>query len=541
MTEMTIAVMTAFSSANSLRISQDVLGFSSEKNAEQYVAENLGTVQFTVFFRNLSLWETVEYSPSGDPLPKNMSYVMFYNETTTSDDARSRGYGINFPLLVLQKELEAAYLQVAYGDKYTSYSVEYGQIWALPAPSTPEQYAENTTTATTSACDLDVRTHMDTLGSIAPWVISFAFLLLGNVAFQVVAEERRKNLFNYLRRVGLFDSAYWASWFFVFQVFLVISCTISMVVAAIVRLYSPALRSIDLGLMFLLLYLSGTAFIALAFWLAALCSSSSISAAITFSEFLICLITISLCSDTLNYYSWITVTDSYGNVVGVDCYLVASSFNKIFSSSLTGNEFVQFLVFFLPWFHSSQALSDIISTVQYKGQFQGLDGLSRSVRMTYSNSEASSIFSSKGIGWSFTMLGVEVIIFIVFAWLSAQFLNSDGSRGRSLFSVLIPSFVKDLLFRKEEILLGDVRGLEKEQSRIDQSIRVYKVSKTYSGVQALKEVTFSLPKGELFVLLGHNGAGNVLLLVLRHMRFTRNVAEVFFIGWFSYIQESLPS
>jgi ABC-type multidrug transport system ATPase subunit len=35
------------------------------------------------------------------------------------------------------------------------------------------------------------------------------------------------------------------------------------------------------------------------------------------------------------------------------------------------------------------------------------------------------------------------------------------------------------------------------------------VSKTYSGVQALKEVSFSMNKGEVFVLLGHNGAGDV--------------------------------
>jgi ABC-type sugar transport system ATPase subunit len=31
------------------------------------------------------------------------------------------------------------------------------------------------------------------------------------------------------------------------------------------------------------------------------------------------------------------------------------------------------------------------------------------------------------------------------------------------------------------------------------------VSKTFSGVQALKEVSFTMKRGEVFVMLGHNG------------------------------------
>ena len=61
---------------------------------------------------------------------------------------------------------------------------------------------------------------------------------------------------------------------------------------------------------------------------------------------------------------------------------------------------------------------------------------------------------------------------------------------------------------------GDLIGQERVLSSKYSSVRVLKCSKTYSGVQALKEVTFEVKKGECFVLLGHNGAGKSTLINL---------------------------
>jgi hypothetical protein len=52
------------------------------------------------------------------------------------------------------------------------------------------------------------------------------------------------------------------------------------------------------------------------------------------------------------------------------------------------------------------------------------------------------------------------------------------------------------------ILEGDVRGAEQELSKRNNSIRLYKLSKTFSGVQALKETTLEMRSGEVFGLLG---------------------------------------
>lgn len=489
-------LMLKISTENDLTLGKDIKGFPSELDAEDYVAENLGKVQFTVFFRNYSIWETSFYSPDMTALDKNMSYVIYFNASRDSDP-RSKQYGLNFPLLVLQKNLETAYLQYKYGDDSVSYDVNYGETWAVSKPSKQQRLQGNSSTP----CDWQTRDKVDDLGNIMPWVISFVFLLMSNISFQVVAEERRKHLFNSLRRLGLLDSAYWASWFITFQIMLILGGCIALVVGAIVRPHSAALRAISFDLMFLLIWLSGTAFTSMSFFLAAFCNTSSAAAAITFTEFLACLITISACATPLNSYAYISLSDDSTEEA---CYLITSSYNTIFSTTLTGNTFVQFLVFFFPWFHTSQAVTDMISEVKYKGQTIDMSGLSKVVQMSYSSSSPDT-FDSKWISWSFTMLVSEVIIFMAFAWFAAQLLSSDGSEGRPLMSILLPQFVRDFLFTQEVIYPGDVRGIERERSRVDSSVRVYKVSKTFSGVQALKEVSFSLARGEVFVLLGHNG------------------------------------
>lgn len=68
------------------------------------------------------------------------------------------------------------------------------------------------------------------------------------------------------------------------------------------------------------------------------------------------------------------------------------------------------------------------------------------------------------------------------------------------------------MFEQKTIFQGDIHSEMKEKSKIDGSVIAQKVSKTYAGVQALKEVSFTMKKGEVFVMLGHNGAGKSTLL-----------------------------
>ena len=54
---------------------------------------------------------------------------------------------------------------------------------------------------------------------------------------------------------------------------------------------------------------------------------------------------------------------------------------------------------------------------------------------------------------------------------------------------------------------GDRIGQEQNLSRNQKSLRIYKMSKTFKRVTALKELSLTMRSNEIFCLLGHNGAG----------------------------------
>lgn len=168
-----------------------------------------------------------------------------------------------------------------------------------------------------------------------------------------------------------------------------------------------ALRSIDLQLLYLILWLSGTSFIGMSCFLAAISSSASMSTALYYAQFLVALVTVASCSSPYEKYE--NVVESDGSMEWTVCYYVSSSFNAIYSSQLLGDTFVQFLVFFLPYFHSAAAMSDVLSVVQYKSQTIGMNDLGRSITMSYS-AKPGMEFTSPWLSRSLTMLGCNTIV-----------------------------------------------------------------------------------------------------------------------------------
>ena len=289
-----------------------------------------------------------------------------------------------------------------------------------------------------------------------------------------------------------------------FQLLLIVASVTAVIVAACLQPTCVALRHIDLGTIFLLMWLGGSAFIANAFFLSSICSSNSLSNFVIFMNFMILVFTIAFSNTILNPPS-IMLYQNLNQEIKYGCVFQLSSYNAIYSSALTGGSFVQFIVFFMPWFHVSQAIGDILSVAQlttFTRDYYQHPPIPFVVASTNGFIE----FQSRWISWSFFMLALSSVVFTLLAWFFGQVLSSSSMEGRNILSVLLPSFVRDILFGQTLAPLpGDVRGIEQEKSRVEKSVRAYKISKTYSGVQALKEVSFTMSTGQVFVLLGHNG------------------------------------
>eukprot|EP01037_Dinobryon_pediforme_P018669 gene18669-18968_t len=125
-----------------------------------------------------------------------------------------------------------------------------------------------------------------------------------------------------------------------------------------------------------------------------------------------------------------------------------------------------FVLFWMPWFHTGQALSNIFSVIQYGTSYSGAD-MQQTQLVTDYNMPNYSTFQTVSLGYTFGLMVGCSVVYVALAWICGQ-AYFTGSR--------------------DAVIEGDVRGRERAVSQQEGSIRAYKVSKTFKGVQALKEV-----------------------------------------------------
>jgi branched-chain amino acid transport system ATP-binding protein len=63
-----------------------------------------------------------------------------------------------------------------------------------------------------------------------------------------------------------------------------------------------------------------------------------------------------------------------------------------------------------------------------------------------------------------------------------------------------------------------------------ESLRVEGLSKNFGGIEALKDVTFSVASGEKLAIIGPNGAGKTTLLNVLNGQHSANTGHIYFIG-----------
>ena len=110
-------------------------------------------------------------------------------------------------------------------------------------------------------------------------------------------------------------------------------------------------------------------------------------------------------------------------------------------------------------------------------------------------------------------LGYLVLLTILYtslAWYASQ-VGDERAGGKKPWFICTPSYWSSTYARRrpaDELVDGDTQAVERERSRLDQSIRTVKLTKDFKDVTAVKELTLHMDKNECFCLLGHNGAGH---------------------------------
>jgi ABC-type multidrug transport system ATPase subunit len=128
------------------------------------------------------------------------------------------------------------------------------------------------------------------------------------------------------------------------------------------------------------------------------------------------------------------------------------------------------------------------------------------------------------VGLGLGCLLVLPVMYVVLVWYISQVRGSDDEAPQHMFFPLDPSYYGlssraavmgggDVPAKDEDLEDGGgTLARERTKSGADGTLRVHKLSKSYQDCQALREVSLTMAKDEIFVLLGQNGAGKSTLI-----------------------------
>ncbi|KAI8811975.1 P-loop containing nucleoside triphosphate hydrolase protein, partial [Cladochytrium replicatum] len=135
------------------------------------------------------------------------------------------------------------------------------------------------------------------------------------------------------------------------------------------------------------------------------------------------------------------------------------------------------------------------------------------------NTERSIILSLHKLsstGLSILQLCGSIFVYVGLAWYLNQALPmSDGGFFRPWYFPFTPSYWSGQGFKPDvdkSEQTDDTISREKNLSRQTGSIRLLKISKVYASTTAVKEVSLTMNTGNVYTILGHNGAGKTSLI-----------------------------
>lgn len=322
----------------------------------------------------------------------------------------------------------------------------------------------------TQAANSNVST-TDTITFVGAVMVLFAVLFVMILIIFLITTEKKMGLIGQMRMMGLMDSALWLSWLAVFFV----TSVFSALLFAAVAVATPVLvfHNTSFGVLFFFMLCTLLCCVGYAFFTASVVRQPKWVTAISFTTVVV----------------WISVTFVFQSM---------GSPNEYYDPGVA--VFTKFMLFTQPWFHFNKIFSDLLQKTgggpdnQPVGFYTWGD-LSVSPP-TFPNAPS----AGQSMGYMIALL----VIYFILAWYLGQVFGGDFSK--PVYFFLTPDYwgkkrVDETLFQ------GDTQGEVRQASIDNGDVRLHKMSKSYDQTTALKELSLTMRRGEIFCLLGQNGAG----------------------------------
>ena len=517
------AVMARLAESTGLSLGSDIVGVASADAAAGYMYDNSFTqVDASVVFT----------SSSAATAQGQVEYSLWYNASLPSAYARLglddlwKGVGVSGRYAALQAEVDAALVHVLTGSVAGG-----GRTIDITIGQLPDFEDANTLVGSASNSLVILLLAGPTL--LVMGVVCGALMVL-----MVITGEKSRRLVGQLRTIGLFESAYWATWFASYApvIFCMALLTPAVGVASGTILFAHVAFSVHLVATLLL----GAAYAANAMCCASMVRQQRCVSGAAFFLFAAA-VTITTVFAAVGLYPYI-----YGPFIPMALQVFVALFPCFHYGRLMNGALIHVFTAnnvgggvsaaaaaaapaalaasgLLPQQAQARALAALAGAANVSlGAPSGLLGAAAAGFATFTWDDLSVVpppstinkdglpvvFNNTAPSFNLWMLVVLTIGYLCLAWYFGQVMTGDLGAAEPFYFPLSPWYW-GCAVRRGAIEPGDTLAATQELSRLEGSVRVHKLSKSFKKSTALKEVSLSMAPGQLFALLGQNGAGKV--------------------------------
>eukprot|EP01006_Ploeotia_vitrea_P028127 TRINITY_DN60864_c0_g1_i2.p1 TRINITY_DN60864_c0_g1~~TRINITY_DN60864_c0_g1_i2.p1 ORF type:complete len:1967 (-),score=214.38 TRINITY_DN60864_c0_g1_i2:93-5993(-) len=312
------------------------------------------------------------------------------------------------------------------------------------------------------------------------------------ISIGALMEERALGIKNKLGVMGLSEGLYLVSW----VMFEIPKATLSLLIFLICGAMSPLwfFKHTDfMALLFVFLMYFFSLF-CLAIFICCLCRQRTIAANVAGMLIFLTGMIIEITIEMMSFFSYGTSSPYQSMYFGI---------NKGMSS------FVQFLVFIFPQANFGACIGGITTFVA-----PSLGDHSTSQHFTWSHLYKrvdATDMDSYSVNHFLMNNFWNGIVYLILSWYISHVFAGATGNSQPLWFPILPSFWRGRLrskkVSKEAMQDMDTTQLKEQESNDHRSIIIHKLSKVFKNKNALKELSMTMNHGEVFSILGHNGAG----------------------------------